>query len=112
MAEAAYGTNFFNLWLKAEGFSVYQCNVLPTAGGAISVLTAFVFGILTDRTKKRLLISIFIQILMLISNIMLSIWNIPRAALFFAFYLSYAGAGSQAIVIVSEAMPPLPRWLN
>ncbi|EXJ86334.1 hypothetical protein A1O3_03285 [Capronia epimyces CBS 606.96] len=99
VAEAGFGTSFFNLWLKAEGYSVYQCNVLPTAGSAISVVTAFVFGIYVDRTKQRLLTSIFIQLLLLVSNIMLSIWNIPRAALFFAFYLSFAGAGSQAIVI-------------
>lgn len=32
VAEAGSGTNYFNLYLKAEGYSVVQTNVLPTIG--------------------------------------------------------------------------------
>lgn len=32
VAEAGSGTSYFNLYLKAEGYSVVQTNVLPTIG--------------------------------------------------------------------------------
>lgn len=32
VGEADSGTNYFNLYLKAEGYSVVQTNVLPTIG--------------------------------------------------------------------------------
>lgn len=36
---------------------------------------------------------------MLVSNIMLSIWDIPKAALMFAFYISYAGSARTPVLI-------------
>jgi ACS family pantothenate transporter-like MFS transporter len=101
VANAGSGTNYFNLWLQSAGYSVVDINILPTAGNAISVVAAFFFGILADRTGKRLSMVLVVQILVLISNILLSVWNIPRGALLFAFYLSYVGAAAQPIVIVS-----------
>ncbi|KAI1612754.1 major facilitator superfamily domain-containing protein [Exophiala viscosa] len=99
VANAALGTNYFNLWLKAVGYSVAQVNVLPTAGNALSVVAAFLFGIIADRTGHRLLMLVIIELLMVVSNIMLSIWHIPKAALLFSFYLSYVGGAAQPIII-------------
>ena len=101
VANASSGTNYFNLYLKAKKYSVVQTNVLPTAGNAIQVVAAFFFGILADRTGKRLLIVIVIELLVLLSNILLSVWYIPKGPLLFAFYLSYAGSAAQPIIIVS-----------
>src|ERR1700712_4484299 len=101
VANSGTGTNYFNLWLSAAGYSVVDVNILPTAGNAISVVVAFIFGIIADRTGKRLLLLVVIQVLVLVSNILLSIWNIPAGGLLFAFYLSYVGAAAQPIVIVS-----------
>ncbi len=102
VANAGLGTNYFNLWLKAKGYSVAQTNVLPTAGNALSVVAAFFFGIIADRTGKRLPILIVIELLMMTSNVMLSVWNIKKGALLFAFYLSYVGGAAQPIIIVSR----------
>lgn len=101
VANASLGTNYFNLWLKAEGYSVYQTNVLPTAGNALAITAAFFFGIIADKTGQRLPTIITIEMLMMISNIMLSVWHIPKGALFFAFYTSYVGGSAQPIIIVS-----------
>lgn len=102
VANAGGGTNYFNLWLKYIGYSVSDVNILPTAGNAISVGVSFIFGIIADRTRKRLFMLLIIETIVLISNILLSIWYIPKGALLFANYLAYAGAAAQPIVIVSS----------
>ncbi|KAF2496501.1 MFS general substrate transporter [Lophium mytilinum] len=99
VAQAGSGTNYFNLWLKAEKYSVVHINTLPTAGSAISVVAAFAFGIVADRTGHRWPAIVTIQVLVMISNILLSVWDISKGAKFFAFYLSYVGAAAQPIVI-------------
>jgi hypothetical protein len=103
VANASSGTNYFNLYLKKNHYSVVQTNVLPTAGNAIQVVAAFLFGILADRTGKRLYMIIIIEVLVLVSNILLSIWNVQKGALLFAFYLSYCGSAAQPIIIVSRS---------
>ena len=100
VANAGLGSNYFNLWLKANHYSVVQTNVLPTAGNVVSVVTAFAFGIYADRTGQRLYAIIAIQLLLVLSNTLLSIWSIPTGALLFAFYLSYISGAAQPIIIV------------
>ncbi|KAH9904477.1 major facilitator superfamily domain-containing protein [Xylariomycetidae sp. FL2044] len=99
VAQSGSGTSYFNLWLKWAGYSVVDTNVLPTAGNVLSIVSAFVFGMIADFTGQRLSMIIVVQLLVMLSNILLSIWNIPTGALFFAFYLSYIGAAAQPIVI-------------
>lgn len=60
VAEAGSGTSYFNLYLKAEGYSVVQTNVLPTIGkpdafadyGEIQALTLYFH---TKAMQSRLL---------------------------------------------------------
>ncbi|KAJ4999582.1 Pantothenate transporter liz1 [Colletotrichum sp. SAR 10_66] len=99
VAEAGSGTGYFNLYLKSEGYSVVQTNVLPTIGNAIQIVAAFSVGWLSDATGNRVLTVVFVQVLVLVSNIILSIWNVPKAALLAAFYLSYTGGAAQPVVI-------------
>ncbi|KAL0777272.1 hypothetical protein CaCOL14_006790 [Colletotrichum acutatum] len=99
VAEAGSGTGYFNLFLKSEGYSVVKTNILPTIGNAIQIVAAFAMGWLSDVTGSRVMTVIFVQVMVLVSNIMLSIWNVPKAALFAAFYLSYTGGAAQPIVI-------------
>ncbi|UQC78855.1 pantothenate transporter [Colletotrichum lupini] len=93
VAEAGSGTGYFNLFLKSEGYSVVKTNILPT------IVAAFAMGWLSDATGSRVLTVMFVQAMVLVSNIILSIWNVPKAALFAAFYLSYTGGAAQPIVI-------------
>ncbi len=105
VAQAGSGTNYFNLWLKAAGYSIVDTNILPTAGSALSLVSAFIFGAIADASGRRLTTIIGIQLLVMLSNILLSVWYIPKGALLFAFYLSFVGAAAQPIVIVSLTSP-------
>lgn len=107
VANAGLGSNYFNLWLKANHYSVVQTNVLPTAGNVVSVVAAFAFGIYADRIGKRLYAIIAVELLLILSNILLSVWDIPKGALLFAFYLSYISGAAQPIIIVSKHL-----WLG
>ncbi|KXH69086.1 pantothenate transporter [Colletotrichum salicis] len=111
VAEAGFGTGYFNLYLKSEGYSVVQTNILPTIGTSntaesttstqcmltgvllsenpTQIVAAFTVGWLSDATGSRVLTVVFVQALVLVSNITLSIWSVPKAALLAAFYLSY-----------------------
>lgn len=102
VAQSGSGTSYFNLWLKWAGYSVVDTNILPTAGSALSLVSSFFFGAIADATGYRLATLVVIQLLMILSNVLLSIWYIPKAALLFAFYLSFVGAAAQPIVIVSH----------
>jgi MFS family permease len=53
VAQAAQGSSYFNLWLKAEGYTVVQVNTIPTAGNAFQVIASLFFGILADLTGRR-----------------------------------------------------------
>ncbi|ERT03321.1 uncharacterized protein SPSK_09073 [Sporothrix schenckii 1099-18] len=99
VAMAGQGTNYFNLWLKAVGYSVVQVNVLPTAGNAVSIVAAFVFGIVADRTGRRREALLVILLVLFVSNLLLSIWHIPKGAIMAANYLAYIGSAAQPIVI-------------
>ncbi|TVY83996.1 Pantothenate transporter liz1 [Lachnellula suecica] len=92
-------TSYFNLWLKATGYSVVKTNVLPTAGNALAIVVTLLWGILADRTEQRLLLITSLLVLMMVSNILLSIWTLPKPALMFAFYLSYAGSATTPVLI-------------
>ncbi|PVH72722.1 pantothenate transporter [Cadophora sp. DSE1049] len=99
VANASSGTQYFNLWLKSEKFSVEMVNIIPTAGSAIQVVASFLFGAISDFTGQRKHAANSVMVILMISNIILSIWNVPRAALLFAFFLSYVGISAQPIII-------------
>ncbi|KAK1638473.1 hypothetical protein BDP81DRAFT_405471 [Colletotrichum phormii] len=76
-------TSYFNLWLKSAGYSVVDANIYPTGGSALNIVATVIWGIIADRTGQN--------------------YNIPKGALMFAYYLSYAG---------SAATPVLISWAN
>ncbi|TDZ30104.1 Pantothenate transporter liz1 [Colletotrichum spinosum] len=95
VAEAGSGSGYFNLYLKAEGYSVVKTNILPT------IVSAFAVGWLSDATGNRVLTVVFVQALVLVSNVLLAVWNVPKAALLAAFYLSYTGGAAQPVLLVA-----------
>ncbi|GKT40234.1 pantothenate transporter liz1 [Colletotrichum spaethianum] len=94
---------YFNLWLKAAGYSVVDANIYPTGGSALNIVATVIWGIIADHTGQNYLMIVIVQALMILSNILLSVWSIPKGALMFAYYLSYAG---------SAATPVLISWAN
>ncbi|KAF7556552.1 hypothetical protein G7Z17_g1348 [Cylindrodendrum hubeiense] len=99
LAACHTATSYFNLWLSAAGYSVVKVNVLPTGGNAVAIVVTIFWGILADRTGKRLILINSLVLLMILSNILLSVWNIPKAGLMFAYYLSYAGSATTPVLI-------------
>ena len=102
VANAGQGPQFFNLWLKAEKYSVVQVNTIPTAGSALQVLFALAYGTAADLTGKRMLVANIGSCFLIFVNTLLAIWNIPRALKWFAFLCSYSGQGVQPLIIVSR----------
>ena len=95
-------TSYFNLWLKAAGYGVVKANTLPTAGNALAIVVTFAFGVLADHfPSKRAHFIIGLCLFMMLSNIILSVWNVPKSALLFAYYISYTGSATTPILIVS-----------
>ncbi|KAL4790069.1 major facilitator superfamily domain-containing protein [Aspergillus venezuelensis] len=90
---------YFNLWLKAAGYSVSKTNTLPTAGNAVAIVTTLTWGILADATGKYYVLITGLQLAMILSNILLAVWHIPRGGLMFAYYLSYAGSAATPVLI-------------
>ncbi|KAL4815135.1 major facilitator superfamily domain-containing protein [Aspergillus spinulosporus] len=99
VAQAGQGSGFFNLWLKDQGYSTAQINTIPTAGNVISVVASLGFGTIADRTGRRKEWCAIVCVIVIIANIMLSIWDIPRPALLFAFFLSFVSAAAQPLII-------------
>lgn len=101
VANASLGPSYFNLWLKAEGWSVELVNTIPTAGSALQVILALLFGTIADATGKRMHTANAAAILNMMTNIILSIWYVPKGGLWFAYFFSNIGNAVQPIIIVS-----------
>jgi MFS transporter, ACS family, pantothenate transporter len=93
-------TSYFNLWLQAAGYSVVKVNDLPTGGNALAIVTTLLWGVIADRTGQYYWLIIGLQLAMMLSNILLSVWSIPKGALMFAYYLSYGGSAATPVLIV------------
>lgn len=98
-------TQYFNLYLKASGYSVSQRNTLPTAGNALAIVITILWGMLADRTHHYYWLIVSLCGVMMLSNILLSVWNIPHKALMAAYYISYAGSATTPVLIVRQSHP-------
>lgn len=113
VGQAISGLKYFNLYLKWDGWSVVDINILPTGGDALSVVAALFFGILADQTGWNATLVVLLQGIVITSNSMLAAWcsghDLSKGSLLFAYYLSYVGLAAQPIVIVSTYhVPPGP----
>lgn len=114
VGQAISGLKYFNLYLKWDGWSVVDINILPTGGDALSVVAALFFGILADQTGWNATLVVLLQGIVITSNSMLAAWcsghDLSKGSLLFAYYLSYVGLAAQPIVIVSTYIhvPPGP----
>ncbi|KAK9490619.1 major facilitator superfamily domain-containing protein [Lipomyces doorenjongii] len=77
---AAYITGagtYMNLWLQAVGYDVQMTNILPTIGNAISLVSGYIFAILSDITRWRWQLSILTLLPYVFGNLVLAIWDVP-----------------------------------
>ncbi|KAL4745504.1 major facilitator superfamily domain-containing protein [Aspergillus terricola var. indicus] len=84
---------------KTKGTVPHRSTPFPQPGNVISVVASLVFGTIADRTGRRKEYCAIVCVIVIIANIMLSIWDIPRPALLFAFFLSFVSAAAQPLII-------------
>lgn len=90
----------FALWLKAEGYSVYQINVWPTGQAAIAVVVQVAAGMLTDSPLlkgRRWQAIVAMQAGTFFGAVVLAVWEVPTALKFVAFYFTYCASGVPGI---------------
>jgi ACS family pantothenate transporter-like MFS transporter len=86
----------FNLWLKAEKYSVYDVNVLPTIAPGIAVIAQVVAGMLSDSPLlqgRRWEAITFLQAGTFFSVVVLAVWDVSHNLKFAAMCLTYMSAG-------------------
>lgn len=96
-----YTSSYFSLWLKAQGkYSVYQINTYPTVINAISIVASFVGSSLAAvyAPWKIFLIPVIENA---IFSIIMTIYNVPTGAVYFAFYISGLDATASPILYSS-----------
>lgn len=95
MLIAWYPTLYFSLWLKAQGtYTVAQINVLPTVQNIINLVTAF-FATASAAVFAPWKVYMVNVAGSSIFTLIMTIYNVPVPAVFFAFYIAgLIGAGS------------------
>ena len=78
-----------------------KINYLPTGGNALAIVVTLTWGMIADRTAQFYWLIMSLQFVMILSNILFSVWTIPKSALLFAYYISYAGSATTPVLIVS-----------
>ncbi|KAG8779983.1 hypothetical protein FRC12_023628 [Ceratobasidium sp. 428] len=93
----AYGTNgIVAIWLTQDKIvgppknSYYALGLI-----AVAIFTTILAGLATHIWGRRWRVNIFMGVALLISSIMLLIWDIPLGAKYFAFYLGGCGYPGQ-----------------
>lgn len=81
-------TSTMALWLKAEKYSVPDVNNLPTVYSAISIVFMITSGAYNDWRGSQVESIILICMSQIISESMLTAWNISKPAKFFAYYIA------------------------
>ncbi|SPO07533.1 related to transporter protein [Cephalotrichum gorgonifer] len=82
---SSMSAGFFAIWLKSEGYSVVQTNVIPTGTWLISGFATVLWGYLSDYTGSRFLFVVIPLALGLISNGILAFWPAGVGIKMFAF---------------------------
>lgn len=116
---AAYGYNYFNLFLKAvtnaDGtprWTTQQVNSIPIGGNAITVVFIWIWAILSDLFRTRWSLLVIQAVIGLIPCITMSVWtrhpqSTPIAAAYASYFISYICAGTAPLIIawLSDLVP-------
>ncbi|AQZ11966.1 hypothetical protein BZL39_D00180 [Zygosaccharomyces parabailii] len=90
------------LWLKANGYSVYQTNTITTVIPAATIVFSLVNGIIVDSWNSKPLVSPcvigYVAVLYMIASIILTAWHVSKGGILFAFFLSGTADSIAAIL--------------
>lgn len=78
MIIASYPATYMNLWLKAEGFSVFKINTLPTVYYAVNAAASWLGTALAAIYPSWAIYTIQ-TFLVLFGVLCMIVWNIPQA---------------------------------
>lgn len=76
MIISSYPSQYMNLWLKAEGYSVVKINQLPTVINAITILASWLGTTLASIYPSWVIYSIASGAV-IFSTICMTVWSIP-----------------------------------
>ncbi|OTA98478.1 hypothetical protein M426DRAFT_258647 [Hypoxylon sp. CI-4A] len=88
--ESCQSNSYFAIWLKSEGFSVVDRNVIPTGSKLISAACIVLWGFLSDYTGSRYALILGPLIYALLPNGILAFWTSSTQLKEFAFLTSSA----------------------
>jgi MFS transporter, ACS family, pantothenate transporter len=111
-----------NLWLQSlDMYSVAKINVIPSGGYAIEIVMALIYAVTSDAIGMRWPVIMSGGAMGLIGGILLSVWNIPFGAKYFAWFMTFAPVGTGALLFAwgnelcgqsAEERAILLGWLN
>ncbi|KAK9465556.1 major facilitator superfamily domain-containing protein [Lipomyces arxii] len=96
--------DYFNLWLEDIGYDVQMINILPTIGSAVSIVSGYLFAIISDYTRWRWQLSMACLLPYIFGNLVLGIWDVPFGLKFAANIIPNIGSSffSQFMAWISE----------
>ncbi|KAK9462395.1 major facilitator superfamily domain-containing protein [Lipomyces oligophaga] len=110
LAPYAASNNPFILWLEAltdengnRTYSDVLVNNLSSVTSAVSIVSALLTAVYSDWRRNRWEMMLLAGILMLVGNILLLVWDLPRGALWAGFMLLGLSNGPGNLVIVWAA---------
>jgi ACS family pantothenate transporter-like MFS transporter len=119
---ALHVATYMNLWLKSlKIYSVEQVNVIPSGGYAIEIVFALIWAVSSDALGMRWPIIMTGAALGLLGGTLLSVWDIPFGAKYFAWFLTFTPVGTGALLFAwgnevcgdsAEERGILLGWLN
>jgi len=92
-AGSSSSINAFALWLKSQGYSIPQINVIPTGSSLVQLISTITLAILSDFLRSRALAMSIATSFGFLAYLLLAIWHIPTSLKFFAFFLKAASIG-------------------
>lgn len=95
------GGGYFSIIMKnLGGYSVYQLNTIPTIQTVFRIVTCLATGLIIDVTSKRWHSMLSLMVMWIIGLVLLVVWDVPRAALFFG------------MILLGVSTPFSPMWVG
>ncbi|CAH0055762.1 unnamed protein product [Clonostachys solani] len=101
LSNSIYGAGLpFILWLKSqpERYDTAMVNNLGTVSSAVTVVSAIIVAFWIDLRQKRYQPALLFAILLIFSNVVLTVWDVPYGLHFFAYLALGAGVGGFPVV--------------
>jgi ACS family pantothenate transporter-like MFS transporter len=87
----------FQLWLRStKRYTTQQVNYYPTLNTAVAIVSTYALTVYSDATNNRFVVNPIMYLSVVVSCIILLVWEVPTGAHFFAYIISGIGYAGQA----------------